>query len=499
VDLTEKADTARVRGDIDTALSSLDLPTGVIAPKLISPTVEGPDVAFSVAGEDTEAVYNTYKSIEQQLNELPDTASIEPLSPVERVLQVTPRTNDLFAKGVAYAAVVQQLSTLHEALPVGQVTIDEEQKSVLTSLGDVSLETIRSLEVRSATVDAPAVTLQDVADIRVDYRFVDNNVPYIGVRTPAGETRVLPAMVVYVKAADGISLGDYTDEVETLLAHVDGTQFVGVQSEADDISGTLIVEHFTNNEFNEQQVNEVVSGLVGGPLDTNSAFKHVGWVLGGIQLVFLVMLAFVSWRAALVAAAAIPLSLVFANMYLYFTGRDLNTLVLFSLVLVIGLVVDPALVILESIQRKIDTGLRGKAAALAAIDDVGMGLFLATLTNIIVFIPFAVISGFLGEIFSYIPLTVIPATIGSYIVPLIFLAWIGGMFLRPSKNKSHDEIANLWPVARWLIRFNERILRSSGWIRATIIVGSAAIFLAGKFFPSVFISSGHNEFIFYFS
>jgi HAE1 family hydrophobic/amphiphilic exporter-1 len=426
-----------------------------------------------------------YAELEKSLSEIPETASVEQLVELERALLVRVRQADLVRTGVGMQEVAAQLSVLNEKLPVGSsLAIDDASQTVLTTLGDVSLETTTQLEVRPATATTPAVRLSDIADVEISYRFVDENTPYIGVRGEDGVAKVLPALVLYVKAADGIELGDYTAQVQGLL---------------DAVEGPTVVTHYTNDEFNQQQVSEVVTGLVGGPLDTNSGIRHIGWVLGGIQLVFLVMLAFVSWRAALVAAAAIPLSLVFANIYLFFTGHDLNTLVLFSLVLVIGLVVDPALVILESIQRKIDLGLRGKEAALAAIDDVGMGLFLATLTNIIVFVPFGVISGFLGEIFSYIPLTVIPATIGSYVVPLFFLAWIGGLFLKPSKRHGDDEIKNLWPLAQWLIRFNTRLLRSSAWIRVGVIVfamvvsfGVAAYLFSSGQIKVVQFASGTN-------
>jgi len=486
VDVQDGVDASRVRADIDTAVGAIDFPVGVQTPKLLSPSIDGPDVVFSVAGGDAETLYTVYRNIEQSLSEIPETATVKPLSAIERRLQITLRQNDLVKTGLSYSSVVQQLGQLHETFPVGEATLDQERQSVLTTLGEVSFESIAQLVLRSGTQTESAVLLQDVADLAIEYQFTDNEVPYIGLRTQAGESRVLPALVVYVKAADTIDLGEYTKKVEDLLSDVPNTDFVGPQSELESVNGVVIVEHFTNNEFNQRQVSEVVSGLVGGPLEIDGQWKHIGWFLGGIQLVFLVMLAFVSWRAALVAAAAIPLSLVFANIYLYFAGHDLNTLVLFSLVLVIGLVVDPALVILESIQRKIDLGLRGKEAALAAITDVGMGLFLATLTNIIVFLPFAVISGFLGQIFAYIPLTVIPATIGSYVVPLIFLAWIGGLFLRPSKRKGDDEIKNLWPIAQWLIRLNIRILHSSVWLRGAIIVSGIALSFAvvGYFFST---------------
>ena len=152
------------------------------------------------------------------------------------------------------------------------------------------------------------------------------------------------------------------------------------------------------------------------------------------------MLALLSWRAALIAALAIPLSFFFSTITILATGNQLNTLVLYSLVLVLGLVVDPAIVVLEVMQRKIDDGLPGFKAAIVAIQEVGGGLFLAVLTSIIVFIPFGVVSGIFGAIIAYLPLTILPALVGSYVVPLIFLSWLASHFLKRSRtSRRHHE------------------------------------------------------------
>jgi len=505
IDMTDDANADSVRSKLASVVSSVTLPDGVNTPEVSSPEISGPDYIVSVAGTNLEQLYSRYEALRQDLTELPDTASVEAIVDLRRFAVIQTKADQLAVNNLRLSDIQTAVNSFTETIPVaGGVTIDEQNQSLQTVITGNSLDDLKALPL-TAGVAQPTVRLADVADVSFEYHFADTTTPVIGVNS-ADEAITLPAVTLQIKTARGTNLTDYSNKLADLARSYPETSFILPGDEAQVTTAadhTWILQHYTSKEFNDRQVNEVVSGLIGGPLDISGPAANLGWILGGIQLVFLVMLAFVSWRAALVAAAAIPLSLLFSTIYLYFTGNDLNTLVLFSLVLVIGLVVDPALVILESIQRKIDAGLTGKAATLAAVEDVGMGLFLATVTNIIVFFPFAAVSGLLGEIFSYIPLTIIPATIGSYIVPLIFLAWFGGIFLKPAK-KAHtstagDEVQNLWGVARWLITTNERILRSAVWVRCLIIVIALAVpvAVAGWYFSSgkmkvVQFASGRN-------
>ncbi len=394
--------------------------------------------------------------------------------------------------GVSVDQIQSQLSLFGESIPAAaNVALDNKNYSIVTTVKGDNVEDVKNIvflptptQVAAAqgtrqiipgqgtqVAQAPKLAkLSDFATFTTKYSFIGDQTN-IGLKNEDKKT-VLPAVVLTIKAAKGSDLSAYTKKItDKFNSYEDAKYLIGKEADHIEDDKVLIIENFSVNDQNKEQVNEVISGLIGGKIKgVNGPAANIGWLLGGIQLVFLVMLAFVSWRAAIIAAIAIPLSLVFSNIYLYFIGESLNTLVLFSLVLVIGLVVDPALVILESIQRKLDTGLKGNDAVLAAVKDVGNGLFLATLTNIIVFVPFGVISGIIGQIFSYIPLTIIPAIIGSYIVPLVFLAWLGGLVLKPSKNKTEDEEKNLWGVAKWLIALNERLLNGSRLLRVFIIL-----------------------------
>jgi len=491
ITIDQNANADSVRSKLDSAIRSVVLPAGADNLKLTTPQIGGPDFVFSLTAPSNEKLFEAYDRFTTDLTQIPETSKITPISEIKRRVLITLDKEKLKSQDISIDQVQNQLRSIGETLPVvSGATIDGESKSVTTRLNVQNIADVENFRIniiQPGSTNFKTYQLSDVAQIKLDYYFSDKTGGLISVSGQNGN-QVLPSTIFQVRAAKGADKVLYAKKFgEKIADYADITFVKSKDSIPSDAKAIILVENLSVNNSSQDQVDEVISGLIGGPLDVdNPIISNLGWLLGGIQLVFLAMLAFVSWRAALIAAVSIPLSLLFTNIYLFFIGESLNTLVLFSLVLVIGLVVDPSLVILESIQRKIDTGLKGKKAVLEAVVDVGPGLFLAALTNIIVFAPFGVISGVLGQIFAYIPLTIIPATIGSYLVPLIFLAWIGGLFLKPSKNSGGTEEENLWPIAKWFIKTNTKLLQGSVWLRAVILIGALVVpfFVAGFYFNS---------------
>jgi hydrophobic/amphiphilic exporter-1 (mainly G- bacteria), HAE1 family len=531
-----------VNSRIDAAVKAVQLPENVTAPEVFKADFGEADYIFSINAPTLAETYDTYKTFKDDISQLPETKEISATQEIEKRVRISIDLEKMAEKKLSLPEVRARISSLGQTIPFTEPLILNQdnktsQHTLTSSTDNDNIDTLRSLKfypnnspassqtgtnpqsqnnsanttgqntpaqgnssVVSPDLATPTeVLLTDFAKVDFEYVFVNNQKQVTNfnaqtaIKTDDAVALLSQPLVLSIRTVDNTDQSTFKNKIEDLISNYkDAKLITGENLDKTNPSEIMFIEHYSVTESNQEQVNEVIGGLIGGKLPgVDSPLAYAGYVLGGIQLVFLVMLAFVSWRAAIIAAISIPLSLIFSSIYLYFIGENFNTLVLFSLVLVIGLVVDPALVILESIQRKVDTGLKGKEAALAAVRDVGNGLFLATLTNIIVFLPFGVISGFLGEIFAYIPLTIIPATIGSYIVPLVFLAWMGGLILKPSKNKTENEEENLWPIAKFLFRLNTKILDSHPIFRALIVLLGLIIPLSISFWM---ISSGAVRF-----
>ena len=503
VTIDEKADINTTLNKINSSISATVLPDEASQPKVFQPNIGGTDVILGISSKNLEKSYLAQEEITNKILLLDQTSSVEALSPIEKKVSVKLDVLKAGSLGITTNDVVTAVKSINEAIPVtSNQTIDSSTATITTSLKIKSLDEFKNISLKSSQTNpfgpAPApVKLQEIAEVKIDYGFLDDKNTDYAFKDKNDDNQLENFVYLNIKAVTNTDQAKYIEDIKNALNEIDSrfnVDFVGGdKTKLDNLENKVkVVEIFAANNSSQEQVQEVVGGLIGGPLDIDSPIKNIGWLLGGIQLVMLAMIAFVSWRAAIVAAAAIPLSLFFSSIYLYFIGETLNTLVLFSLVLVIGLVVDPALVILESIQTKVDSGLRGKEAVLAAVKSVGNGIFLAALTNIIVFVPFAILSGILGQIFAYIPLTIIPATIGSYIIPLVILAWLGGLILKPSKHKNGTEEENLWPFAKWLINLNKKILNSPRWARFLIILFT---FVISASIAGFYVSSGQVKIV----
>ncbi len=130
----------------------------------------------------------------------------------------------------------------------------------------------------------------------------------------------------------------------------------------------------------------------------NSLFESVGYALIFVVLVVLFFLG--QWRATLIIAICIPISLIVSFIYLLATDSSLNIISLSSLTVAIGMVVDDAIVVLENIDKHIQRGASPREAAIYATNEVWISVIATTLVTCAVFIPLTMLSGIAGILFK---------------------------------------------------------------------------------------------------
>jgi multidrug efflux pump subunit AcrB len=170
----------------------------------------------------------------------------------------------------------------------------------------------------------------------------------------------------------------------------------------------------------------------------------------GALLAVLVVWAFLrEWRATLVAAVALPLSVLpaFAVMH-YAFGFTLNTVTLLSLSLVVGILVDDAIVEIENIMRHLAMGKTPLQAAIEAADEIGMAVIATTFTLIAVFLPTAFMSGVAGKFFVQFGWTAAIAVFFSLVVARMLTPMMAAYLLQPPR-RHHDSPAWVQRMARW--------------------------------------------------
>lgn len=151
-------------------------------------------------------------------------------------------------------------------------------------------------------------------------------------------------------------------------------------------------------------------------------------------LVFLVLFLFLQdWRATIIPAVTIPVSLIGTFAVMGALGYSLNMLTLFGIVLAIGIVVDDAIVVVEATAVKIDNGLSAIDAAIEAMSEVSGPVIATTLVLLAVFIPAAFLPGITGQMYRQFAVTIAVATVFSSINALTMAPALAALLLRPQK------------------------------------------------------------------
>ncbi len=216
-------------------------------------------------------------------------------------------------------------------------------------------------------------------------------------------------------------------------------------------------------------------------------------IISGLILVLSVIFVFVNARSAIFISFAIPYSVFITFLLLWAMGITLNMVVLFSLVLALGMLVDNGIVIVENIYRHMEEGKGRLQAARDATDEVAWPVITSTLTTLGAFFPMMFWPGIMGKFMYFLPLTVILALSGSLLVALVINPVLSARYqLARSKGSGQIKEGRLPWIKRmyvkslvWALRYKWVVLGSA----VAALGGSGALFgLLGKgveFFPEV--------------
>jgi multidrug efflux pump subunit AcrB len=170
-------------------------------------------------------------------------------------------------------------------------------------------------------------------------------------------------------------------------------------------------------------------------------------IVSGLIMVVAVLLFALGVRTASFVGVAIPLSMLLSFSVIQLSGMTMNFVVLFSLILALGMLVDNAIVIVENIYRFREHGYDAKEAAKLATGEVAMPVIAATATTLAAFAPLAFWPGIVGEFMSYLPITLIITLSSSLFVAMIINPVLCSLFMRPESEKG----PGLTPVMKWTL------------------------------------------------
>jgi len=376
--------------------------------------VDQPIMSISLIGQLSDIEWNSLvDDVETELKKVSGISRISTSGLPERQVQVVVSRESLSQFNISINEVVNSIRSANSSLPVGSLELGGVRYPV-TFEGDISdIESIKDLAILSS--GGEPIYIRDIAEV------------FDGVseRTSLSRTSINgnpseKSISVSVFKNSGGDITSIASNLREKLELLDNSLLSNVEYLVTFDSGESVREDLMDLSFSALQT---------------------------IILVFVILLITLGWREAIIAGLAIPLSFLLAFIGLNYSGNTINFISLFSLILSVGILVDSAIVVTESIHTNMKKGGDKTEAAKLTIKDFYYPLTSGTVTTIAVFAPLFLLSGVTGQFISSIPFTIIFVLIASLFVALGFIPLVASIFLkRRSKTRleqKQEEITHI--------------------------------------------------------
>ncbi|MFC5568832.1 efflux RND transporter permease subunit [Lysobacter yangpyeongensis] len=425
---------SEVRNAVDSARA--ELPSSMAAPTVSKLTMAGGSLlTYTVASsrlDEQDLSWFVDNKVSKALLAVKGVASVARVGGVDREVHVDLDPTLMAGLGVTPSDVSRQLKAVQKESSGGEGTVGGQRQSTRT-IGTVG---------SASEVAAIAIPLSDGRYVRLDQiaRVADAHAERSTLAFRDGE----PVIGFQITRSRGYSdVGVSRDVHAALEAFAEDHPEVDI----DEASNTVAPI--------EESYHDSMTLLIEGAI---LAIVVVWWFLR-------------DWRATLISATALPLSVIPTFLFMALAGYSLNTVTLLSLSLVIGILVDDAIVEVENIERHLRMGKTPYQAAMEAADEIGLAVIATTFTLVAVFLPTAFMGGIPGLIFRQFGVTASVAVLASLLVARLLTPMMAAYLLKPAK--AGDDASIDGPI----------MTRYLHWVRAalarrkTAVVGAAVFFV----------------------
>lgn len=370
------------------------------------------------------------------LKRIPGVGAVEAHLPIQRQVNVDLDRQKLAAYGLTPLDVAMAIGIENTDTPVGNVKSGRLDYLIRVVGEYESIEALQHMAVSSR--GGSVVRLSDVATVTDGFAELERHITVNG--GPGG--------IFIVNKQSGANTVEVARNVRKKLVEIK-------RALPPDIS---MMSVFDSSQDIEWMVKDLASTLI----------------LGGVLTIAITWLFLKRWRASMIISLTIPFSLILGIIGVYFMGYTLNMMTLFALMIAIGMVVDNAIVVLESISRHREEGERHDEGAIYGASEVGMAVTASTLTTICVFAPLLFVRGIIRIIFSEFALTVTVVLLGSLFAALTMTPMLASQLMKKEDFEKKPERSDGW--FEKLVAWYEKVLAWALSHRRTVILGSLGVF-----------------------
>lgn len=329
--------------------------------------------------------------LEPSLARIEGVSKINIVGGLHKEARITLRLNDLASRKLSALQIYQALQYNNRNIPAGNAQFQDRELSFTAAGALESLGDLENLTVGYA--DRSPIYLKDVATIelvqeRQDFRIRSAGKNYI--------------MVDILKRDEGNTI-KIVQDAKKVLDEIER-----------ETNGTVQYKVISDqSETTQRSLETVISAALSGLILT----------------ILVILLVLHNFRATLIISLSIPLSILFAILGLYATGRSLNLLSLSGMTVAIGMIVDNSIVVLETTYRKFKQSGDRKEAARRGADELGAAVLASTITSICVFAPLLFLKGIIGIIMNDLSLAIVFALAASALVAVVVVPWLSSLIL----------------------------------------------------------------------
>lgn len=320
----------------------------------------------------------------------------------DREIKINVDLHKLEALEISFFEISNAVSAENVSMAGGEILLGKTRRSIRTIGEFKNIKDLENIIIKSK--DGDIVYLKDVAEV------VD------GYAEPSSFARLnkKPVVSIQVVKKGGENLLSTTDKI---YAKLDEAKKDGVLPKALDITVTN-----DQSEVVKMQLSNLENSMIMGMI-----------------LVITVLFFFLGTRNALFVGLAIPMSMFISFVVIGAIDFRINMIVLFSLILALGMLVDNAIVVVENIHRFVDNGFKPWDAAKQAVGEIAVPIIASTLTTLAAFFPLALWEGIMGEFMKYLPITLIIVLTSSLFVALVIIPVVAATFMKEKTENGNGK------------------------------------------------------------
>ncbi len=398
----------QVREKVD--IAKPDLPGAAEEPQIFEINFsEFPIMQVNIAGDyDLVRLREVAEDIQDRLEQIPSVLEVNLAGGLQREVQVDVDLAKLKFYGLAFDDVIDAIWNENVTIPGGSIDVGNVKYLVRVPGEFETTDPLADIVV--ATRGARPIYVRDVASVDFGFKERDSFARLDG----------NPVVTLSVSKRSGENIIETADRVRAVIA----------QMEPAFPPGTIV--KMTSDQ--SEDIHEMVSSL-----ENN--------IISGLILVVGVLLFFLGFQTASLVGIAIPLSMLISFSVMQLLGFTMNVVVLFSLILALGMLVDNGIVVVENIYRFREEGYERVTAAKLGTGEVAMPIIASTATTLAAFAPMAFWPGIIGEFMKFLPLTLIITLASSLFVGLVINPTLCSLWLDPETGPK----AKLPPASRKVI------------------------------------------------